>query len=119
MAGNAVQALVAEELKKSGYPGVLPAGVVLTGGCAELSDLAELARNGLQMPVRVGRPERINGLTEEISGPAFATSVGLLLWGLKNYDVVHTDVKRSANGKEPGILNRIFSIFRVFLPASQ
>jgi cell division protein FtsA len=97
----------------------LPAGVVLTGGCAELSDLAELARNVLQMPVRVGRPERINGLTEEISGPAFATSVGLLLWGLKNYDVVHADVKRSANGKEPGILNRIFSIFRVFLPASQ
>jgi cell division protein FtsA len=111
--------LVAEELNKSGYPGVLPAGVVLTGGCAELSDLAELARNVLQMPVRVGRPERINGLTEEISGPAFATSVGLLLWGLKNYDVVHTDVKHSANGKEPGILNRILSIFRVFLPASQ
>jgi cell division protein FtsA len=111
--------LVAEELQKAGYPGVLPAGVVLTGGCAELSDLAELSRNVLQMPVRVGRPERINGLTEEISGPAFATSVGLLLWGLKNHDVVHADVKRSANGKEPGILNRIFSIFRVFLPASQ
>lgn len=111
--------LVAEEIKKSGYDGVLPAGVVLTGGSSQLADLGELARNVLQMPVRLGRPEHINGLSEEISGPAYATSVGLLLWGLKNHDVVHTEARRSLDGKRPGVLDRLFSIFRVFLPASQ
>jgi cell division protein FtsA len=111
--------LVAQEIKKSGYPGVLPAGVVLTGGSAQLNDLGEMARNLLQMPVRLGRPGHVTGLTEEISGPGYATSIGLLLWGLKNQDMVHTEARRPANGRSPGVLNRIFSIFRVFLPASQ
>ncbi len=111
--------LVAEEIKKSGYPGVLPAGVVLTGGSSLLADLGELARNMLQMPVRLGHPEHIHGLTDEISGPAYATSVGLLLWGLKNYDMVHAEPRRMPNGRGPGVLSRLFSLFRVFLPSSQ
>lgn len=114
-----MMAMVGDEIKKSGYPGVLPAGVVLTGGSSQLVSLGELARNVLQMPVRLGHPEHINGLTDEISGPAFATSVGLLLWGLKNHDTAHAEARRLANGKSPGILNRLFSIFRVFLPASR
>lgn len=114
-----MMALVAEEIKKSGYRGVLPAGVVLTGGSSQLSDLGELGRNVLQLPVRLGRPEHIAGLTDDVSGPAYATSVGLLLWGLKNYDAVHTEARRSPNGHGPGLLSRIFSIFRVFLPAGE
>ncbi len=111
--------MVAEEIRKSGYRGVLPAGVVLTGGSSQLHDLVDLARDVLQVPVRLGRPEHINGLTEEISGPAFATSVGLLLWGLKNYDTVHLEAKRTTTGRMPALLGRVSSIFRVFMPASQ
>jgi len=112
-------ALVDEEIRKSGYNGVLPAGVVLTGGSSQLANLADLARGALGMPVRLGRPEHIQGLSEDLSSPAYATSVGLLLWGLKNQDFVHAEARRPVEGKQPSLMGRVSSIFRVFLPQSQ
>ena len=76
-------ALVAKEIKRSGYDGLLPAGVVLTGGSAKLPGIAEVARNVLRMPVSVGAPTRLGGMTG-LNGPAYSTAVGLLLWGLRN-----------------------------------
>jgi cell division protein FtsA len=75
-------AMVQEEIKRSGHEGLLPAGLVLTGGTAELPGFKELAREILQMPVRIGRARNVGGLTEAVSNPAYATAVGLLLWGL-------------------------------------
>ncbi len=72
---------VQHEIQRSGYGGLLPAGVVLTGGCSELPGLVDVAREVLGMPVRVARPERVAGLADRIRRPAFATSVGLLYWG--------------------------------------
>ena len=73
--------LVQRQVKRSGYDGLLPAGVVLTGGGSELPGLRELCRRVLRLPVRVGHPRRLGGLVETISGPSYAASVGLLLWG--------------------------------------
>jgi cell division protein FtsA len=75
--------IIQNEIKRSGYEGLLPAGVVLTGGASELAGAAELAREMLQVPVRVGVPFGIRGLVDSINSPAFATSVGLLLWGAR------------------------------------
>lgn len=75
---------VAMEIKKSGYWGLIPAGVVLTGGTAELRGLPALAQRVLGMPVRVGLPRGFDGLSDTLSRPAFATSVGLVLWGAGN-----------------------------------
>jgi cell division protein FtsA len=61
---------------------LLPAGVVLCGGTAELAGIKTFAREALQMPVRIGVPQNIEGFTDRVSSPAFATSVGLALWGL-------------------------------------
>jgi cell division protein FtsA len=80
--------LVNEEIRKAGYQGVLPAGVVLTGGSSQLTDLVDLARDVLQMPARVGGPSHLTGLVDSINSPAFSTSVGLLSWGLKSGDHV-------------------------------
>jgi cell division protein FtsA len=111
--------MVGEEIKKSGFGGVLPAGVVLTGGSSQLANFADLARGVLGMPVRLGRPEHIQGLSEDLSSPAYATSVGLLLWGLKNQDFVHAEARRPAGEGSPSFLSRLSGIFRVFLPQSQ
>lgn len=73
-------ALVRREVERAGYGRLLPAGVVLTGGTAELRDIRKLGREVLGMPVRVGRPSGVIGLTDTVTRPAFATSVGLLLW---------------------------------------
>ena len=77
--------LVLDKLKESGYDDQLPAGIVLTGGSSLLPGLAELARHVFGMPVRLGAPSAtlpITGLSKTLQSPAFATSVGLLLWGL-------------------------------------
>jgi cell division protein FtsA len=73
--------LVARELKRSGFDALIPAGVVLTGGTANLRGLTALAERMLRLPVRIGAPTGLQGLAEAISGPAYASSVGLLLWG--------------------------------------
>ena len=75
--------LIAKEVKRSGYEGRLPAGLVLTGGTAELAGLKEMGRTLLDMPVRIGRPSGLEGLTDTVSKPAYATSIGLLLWGFR------------------------------------
>ena len=76
--------LIAEEVKRSGHAGMLPAGAVLTGGGARLAGVAELAREVLQMPVRVASPQGVGGLMDQLSNPAFATPIGLLLWGARH-----------------------------------
>jgi cell division protein FtsA len=73
--------LILQEIKRSGYDGLLPAGVVITGGASQLRGLRELGRQVLGLPVRIGTPQNLQGLTDAIDSPAYATSVGLLLWG--------------------------------------
>jgi cell division protein FtsA len=74
--------LVLREIKRSGYDGLLPAGVVLCGGSAQLPGIADLGKTVLGMPLRVGQPRNLVGLVDQLSSPAFATSVGLVRWGI-------------------------------------
>jgi cell division protein FtsA len=76
-----IYSLIGEEVKRSGHAGMLPAGVVLTGGGARIGGAAELARDVFQMPVRIGAPQGVGGLMDQLSNPAFTTPIGLLLWG--------------------------------------
>jgi cell division protein FtsA len=75
--------MIGDEIRRSSYEGLLPAGVVLTGGVAAMEGIEPLAQHKLRMPVRVGRPRRIGGLADTFDNPAYATSVGLILWGMK------------------------------------
>jgi cell division protein FtsA len=74
--------LVLQEIKRSGYDGLLPAGMVLTGGSSQLSGIRTLASHTLGLPVRVAKPENLLGLTDQLNSPAYSTSVGLLDWAL-------------------------------------
>jgi cell division protein FtsA len=71
------------ELERSGQFGLLPGGLVLTGGGAKLLGLPELAAEILDLPVRVGVPIDVRGMADKVAGPSFATSVGLIKWGAK------------------------------------
>lgn len=72
--------LVLQEIKRSGYDGLLPAGMVLTGGTAVLPGIRTLASRVLGIPVRVAQPEGLVGMVDKLHSPAFSTSVGLLRW---------------------------------------
>jgi len=76
--------LVLLELPRSGYETLVPAGLVLTGGSSNLSGIEALGRDILQLPVRVGVPTSVHGITDALRDPAYATSVGLLLWGARH-----------------------------------
>jgi cell division protein FtsA len=71
--------LINKELKSIGRAAKLPGGVVLTGGGAELKGIADYAREALQLSARVGKPNGLGGVTEQIESPSFATAVGLML----------------------------------------
>lgn len=73
---------IGAEIKKSTLAGLTPSGLVLTGGGALTVGATDSAKRTLSMPVRIGSPTNITGLVDEIDGPAFATSVGLLKYGM-------------------------------------
>jgi cell division protein FtsA len=72
--------LTLQEIKRSGYDGLLPAGMVLTGGTSALPGIRNLASQVLGLPVRTAQPENLVGLVDQLKSPAYSTSVGLLYW---------------------------------------
>jgi cell division protein FtsA len=79
--------LMMQEIKRSGYDGLLPAGVVLTGGSSQLPGIRRLASEVMGLPVRVARPENLVGMVDQLHSPAFSTSIGLLEWAARMHAV--------------------------------
>ncbi|SCK10877.1 cell division protein FtsA [Vogesella sp. LIG4] len=73
--------LVQQELRRSGFEEVLSSGMVLTGGASLMPGMVELAEEVFHMPVRIGVPKYVGGLSEVVKNPRFSTGVGLLLYG--------------------------------------
>ena len=78
--------LVQAELRRSGFEDLVAAGVVLTGGSSKIEGVVELAEEIFHMPVRVGKPQGVTGLTDIVRNPIYSTAVGLLLYGAKHQD---------------------------------
>ena len=98
--------LVLQEIKRSGYDGLLPAGVVLTGGTSALPGIRSLASRTLGVPVRIAGPENLIGMSDKLESPAFSTSVGLLRWALLMSDLfieIGPRSRRSARSSSGGI----------------
>jgi cell division protein FtsA len=74
--------LVLQEIRRSGYDGLLPAGVVLTGGSSLIPGVRQLASQVMGLPTRIAKPQNLIGLTDQLDSPAYSTSVGLLQWAL-------------------------------------
>lgn len=75
--------LIVKELEISGFKNDLVAGVVITGGSSLLSGIDRLAEQVLDMPVRLGKPLNMSGLTENFCMPQFSTGIGLVLKAAK------------------------------------
>jgi cell division protein FtsA len=73
--------LVRKELRRSGFEELIAAGIVLTGGSAKMEGAIELAEEVFHMPVRLGVPQYVEGLSDVVRNPIHATGVGLLLYG--------------------------------------
>ncbi len=76
--------LVQAELRRSGLEDLIAAGIVLTGGSSKMEGVVELAEEVFHMPVRLGMPQEVKGLSDVVHNPIYSTGVGLLLYGLKH-----------------------------------
>ena len=112
--------LTLQEIKRSGYDGLLPAGMVLTGGTSALPGIRQLASQVLGLPVRTAQPENLVGLVDQLKSPAFSTGVGLLHWAaaLADNDLSSTRGQKSSRGKpeNPVNLESVKDWFKRLLP---
>ena len=76
--------LIQAEIRRSGYEDLIAAGLVLTGGCAKMEGVIDLAEEVFHMPVRLGQPQNIGGLADVVRNPIYSTGVGLLQFGWYN-----------------------------------
>ena len=107
--------LVLAEIRRGADPDVLSAGVVLTGGASAMPGIDMLAEDVLGLPARVGRPRHLAGLSDILHDPAYATSVGLLRWALKEQEIQF----RSSPMPVPalgGLFRKVAHLMRVILP---
>ncbi|MDX1677676.1 cell division protein FtsA [Arsukibacterium sp.] len=102
--------LVLEEIRSSGLEEQIAAGLVLTGGTSKMEGAVEFAEDVFQMPVRVGQPMHVSGLKEYVQDPAYASVVGLLLYGKD----VRAQQKSAALSRDPvsSLLKKISSWFK-------
>lgn len=109
--------LMMQEIKRSGYDGLLPAGMVLTGGSSRLAGIRPLASDVLSMPVRLGRPDNLTGMVDQLHSPAFSTSIGLIHWAMLMSEVdplvASERGKSSSKGKNSW---HISDVLKRFLP---
>lgn len=78
---NEIFTMVGLEIKKSGFGGQTPSGIVITGGGAKTIGVVDGAKRMLAMPVRIAVPRDIKGIIDEVQDPAFSTVVGLATYG--------------------------------------
>jgi cell division protein FtsA len=102
--------LIVQEIRRSGYEGLLPAGIVLTGGSSQVRGIADVAQKVMGVPARVARPKSLIGLVDALKSPAYATSVGLLEWAVSGQNIYRPRPRHGELGR------RLKGLFKALLP---
>ncbi len=101
--------LVQAELRRSGFEDLIAAGIVLSGGSAQVEGLTELAEEIFHVPVRIGMPQAVSGLNEVLRNSAYATGAGLLMFGRQQH--LHGEHFGSVGPGFRGMWNRMKTWF--------
>jgi len=117
---NEIFTFIGLEIKKSGFGGQTPAGVVITGGGALTIGISEGARRMLAMPVRIAQPLEIKGIIDEVQNPAFSTVIGLSKYGstldAKGSLSFGLNILKMPNIRVGKTFSKVISFFKSFLP---
>lgn len=90
--------LVLDELRRSGFEQRIAAGIVLTGGGANVEGAVELAEEVFGMPVRLAHPHGVQGMNDLLDNPKYSTAIGLLQYGR---DAVGSDAQELMTARTP------------------
>lgn len=102
--------LVHAELRRSGFESLLSSGIVITGGSSAMQGMVELGEEIFHMPVRLGLPRYIGGLSDVVTTSRFSTGVGLLLYGLEQYQ--HNQATRQSSNSFSEVLSSMKAWFK-------
>ena len=102
--------LINAEIRRSGFEELIPAGIVLTGGTSKIEGAIDLAEEIFHMPVRVGMPQSVKGLSDVVRNPIYSTGVGLLLYGKEQQDGIKKTV--STKQQETSLVGRMKKWFQ-------
>ena len=108
--------MVRAEVQRGAEPELLSAGIVLTGGAASLAGIELLAEDVIGLPARIGRPRHLAGLSDLLHDPAYATSVGLLRWSLREQEIQFRSSSPVSAAPIGGLLRKVAHLMRVVLP---
>lgn len=89
--------LVQAELRRSGFEDLLSSGIVITGGSSAMQGMVELGEEIFHMPVRLGLPQYAGGLVDVVRSPRYSTGMGLLMYGLEQYQANKTTRMQSGS----------------------
>lgn len=117
---NEIFTMVGHELKKSGLGGQTPAGLVITGGGGRTVGIVDSAKRMLAMPVRIGVPNNMKGIIDEIQDTPFSTVIGLIRFGAKldkksnrSFSIPKFGHKSLPSGK---MLKKFIDLIKSFIP---
>jgi len=119
---NEIFSLIGQAIKDSGFGGATPAGIVLVGGGAKTIKAKYSCQKTLGLPVRIGEPEKLGGIVDELTSPEHASSLGLILYGIKEGRIRQASPRKGFNfsqiGKFPikGVVQKISDVLKPLLP---
>ncbi|MEK7811481.1 MAG: cell division protein FtsA [Pseudomonadota bacterium] len=102
--------LVQTELRRSGFEDLLSSGIVITGGSSAMQGMVELGEEIFHLPVRLGLPRNIGGLSAVVKTPRYATGVGLLVYGLERFQ--RDEVSRVNSGSFKDVMEKMKDWFK-------
>ena len=110
--------IVIRQVEESGNIAKLPAGVVITGGSALIPNISNIAKKVFGIPARVGYPKGLGGLVDEINGPAYSVSQGLITYaaGNEGYKGTRKTSGSQKQGGGDGVFGKIGAFFKNLMP---
>lgn len=109
--------MVRDELKSIGKDGMLPAGVILTGGGSLLEGIVDFAKAELKLPAQIGKNlVQLGGIADKVDNPIYAAAAGLLLTGFMGPDTTKPSGLKLEVPELRGLTDNLKKIFRNFLP---
>ncbi|MDP3792835.1 MAG: cell division protein FtsA [bacterium] len=107
--------MVNNELKKVSKHGLLPAGVVLSGGGVNMPGIALLAKERLRLPVKISKSIHFEGVSDIVDDPAFAVATGAVLWGMER-ELGGYGNRKSLSRSSEDSFKKFFDWLKNFLP---
>ncbi len=107
---------IQKEIASVGKAGLLPAGVIFTGGGSKIGGLIDLAKEVLHLPASIGYPLNVHGMSDSIRDIAFSGSIGLVQWGSQVNTVRSKNRGKSRFTSSSKVLNKLQNVWKTLIP---